>query len=281
LNTDIRLDVTFPDHPKTIALVAILGEKAVRPLLRLWTRAAGTHIKGDLTGLSDRQIELMAAWPGRSQVFVAALLQVRFLEGEPGARHLHDWMQRQTYAANSDYRTEKARRAAAAKWDKIRSTERDATSTAQSNAPSNAPAPAPSPAHSSNNPSPTPSREREGKFFRPRLRRGPKSADEILGLNFARPPDPSPPLPPRDRRPDECLVSWNAYQQGQDHDAMDRKAQDSGMTGFTLHGPASEDGYCEKCRSRGMAPKRAALPVLLPDPGGPVLVTAPANGEPS
>lgn len=150
MNTDIRLDVTFVDHPKTIRLVAAIGERAIRCLLRLWTRAAASHPSGDLTGLTDREIALMASWPGKPPLFVQALIEIGFLDGDPGARQLHGWSERQPYASHSPERSAAAKKAADARWNARRNTDRMRSALPKGNAP--APFPSPSPTDPPPNP---------------------------------------------------------------------------------------------------------------------------------
>ena len=51
---------------------------------------------GDLTGLSDEDIEIAAMWTDRSGAagaFADGLRRVGFLDGEPGESRMHDWTQ--------------------------------------------------------------------------------------------------------------------------------------------------------------------------------------------
>jgi hypothetical protein len=102
---DIRLFVGFPDHPKTIKLVRRAGEGAVRCLLRLWLYVREHHpTTGRLAGMEDEDIEIAAGWTGDLGVFVDALRQCRFLDGN----ELHGWEERQWYAVNEEVRSDKA-----------------------------------------------------------------------------------------------------------------------------------------------------------------------------
>lgn len=152
---DIRLKTDFPDHDKTDDLVGLIGECAVRCLLRLWCWAAENRPKGLLYDKSDLEIERKARWNGPPNAFVAACLRVRFMvrTGE-GILLLHDWDEHQIWIIHAPERKAKARLAAEERWKKQLSL--DATSIAHSIttgiaqsefsiARGNAPSPSPSP----------------------------------------------------------------------------------------------------------------------------------------
>lgn len=118
---DLRLDVGFPTHPKTIDLIGELGLAAAWGLLKLWCHCRQYRPDGDLTGKSDTYIEGAAGWPiERRGEFVAALIAVRYLDGEPGARVLHDWTDHQRWALGSGERQRNSRIAALIKHGRTR-----------------------------------------------------------------------------------------------------------------------------------------------------------------
>jgi hypothetical protein len=106
---DARLSTGLPGHPKTKKLIRRLGAGAGWSLvcLILWARA--NRADGDLSGMTDEDIELAADWTGELDAFVAALAAVGFLDGDAGARQLHDWAEHQPWSTGSDLRSAKAR----------------------------------------------------------------------------------------------------------------------------------------------------------------------------
>lgn len=109
---DIRLNCTLPSHPKTQKLIRRLGEAAAWNLVVLLTWAGQNRRDGDLDRLTDEDIEIAAAWRGAAGAFVAALVDVGFLDGGAGARELHDWCEHQPWQTGSKARSDKARWAA-------------------------------------------------------------------------------------------------------------------------------------------------------------------------
>lgn len=111
---DIRLVCGFSDHPKTIKLVRRCGEKSFRCLIRLWCWARDNKPDGKLAGMPDEDIEIAAGWDGEPGQFIQTLRDVLFLDGSD----LHDWEKHQGWACGQTQRSEHARKAAKAKWDK-------------------------------------------------------------------------------------------------------------------------------------------------------------------
>lgn len=157
---DARIQTTLPAHPKTKRLLRALGGEGGWYLVRLFLWAAENRSDGDLTGISDEDIELAIDWPGAPRTFVDALHACGFVEGPEGARGIHDWADHNGWACGA------AMRAAKARWNAIKRhhgeaaadrqvPEYRATSSATSNAPSNRPAL--QLIASSNAPSPSPS----------------------------------------------------------------------------------------------------------------------------
>lgn len=107
--TDARIAVGLPKHPKTKKLIKRLGHGAAWNLVCLILWAASDRSDGDLSGMSDEDIELAADWSGEEGAFVAALSEVRFLDGEEGSYVLHDWHEHNPWAAGADMRSEKAK----------------------------------------------------------------------------------------------------------------------------------------------------------------------------
>ena len=161
---DARIQTTLPAHPKTKRLLRALGADGGWYLVRLFLWAAENRSDGDLTGITDEDIELAIDWPREPRTFVAALVACGFVEGDEGERSIHDWADHNGWANGAGMRAAKAR------WNAIKrhhgEAEADhqvpeyrAASNASSNAgstrpalrliaSSNAPSPSPSPSPS-------------------------------------------------------------------------------------------------------------------------------------
>lgn len=139
----INLDLDYFDHPKTMALVAILGADADVLPIRLWNFCGRFHTAtGDVLGSTAGQvIERRIGWRGAAGECVKALVQTGFLDTIPGGYRVHDWLEHSGHLAA--YK-ERAKAAAIARWDKARAEKSarppNAPSIACSNAPSIAPA---------------------------------------------------------------------------------------------------------------------------------------------
>ncbi|MGH8421822.1 MAG: hypothetical protein ACRER3_05610, partial [Pseudomonas fluorescens] len=111
--TDARLSTSLPGHPKTKKLARRLG--AAGPLgciyLFLWT--AANRSDGDLSGMTDEDIELAVDWTGDDGAFVATMMDVGFLEGATCARRVHDWAEHNPWAAGAGDRSQRSKFAAA------------------------------------------------------------------------------------------------------------------------------------------------------------------------
>ncbi len=114
--TDIRLELSFRSHPKTKKLVRRLGSDGALSLVWLWMFAAESRPDGDLSGMDAEEISLAACWDGEPRQFVSTLVECRFLEGQDGAYSIHDWQEHQPWAAHAGERSERARKAAQARW---------------------------------------------------------------------------------------------------------------------------------------------------------------------
>ncbi|MGD0624266.1 MAG: hypothetical protein ABSB32_06045 [Thermodesulfobacteriota bacterium] len=141
MNKDIRLNIGFLDHPKTVKLEKRLDWPGVKGLLRLWFFCATNKPDGQLVGMDDDDIEIAAKWTGKTGAFIKTLSSIKWLDWNGKFYSIHDWAEHNEYVIHSKEREEKARRAAAARWEK----EKDAPSNAPSmpqvlpkDAPSNA-----------------------------------------------------------------------------------------------------------------------------------------------
>ncbi|GEM_PF-3165637 len=113
--TDARLSVGLATHPKTKKLVRRLGGDGAWRLVCLFLWCASHKPDGNLSGLSDEDIELAVDWAGGEGEFVATLCDVGFLDGEEFCRTIHDWEEHNPWVAGSEARSEKARWAALCK----------------------------------------------------------------------------------------------------------------------------------------------------------------------
>ncbi|WP_289241962.1 hypothetical protein [Delftia sp.] len=89
--TDARISAGLPGHPKTKKLIRRLDDGAAWKLVCLFLWAADNRSDGDLSGMTDEDIELAIDWDGEEGAFVRVLAEVRFLDGEEGQRRIHDW----------------------------------------------------------------------------------------------------------------------------------------------------------------------------------------------
>lgn len=112
---DARISTGLPGHPKTKKLVRRLGAEGPLGCIYLFLWTAANRSNGDLTGMTDEDIELAIDWAGDEGAFVAAMAEVGFLEGEPDARRIHDWAEHNPWAAGAEARSEKSRWAALCK----------------------------------------------------------------------------------------------------------------------------------------------------------------------
>lgn len=118
MTDDVRISVGLRRHRKTKRLKKLLGADGCWALVCLFLWAGEDRWTGDLSGLTDDDIETEADWDGEPGAFVTALVDVGFLIGEAGSRAIKDWQEHNPYAATKGQRIEKGKRAAAARWSK-------------------------------------------------------------------------------------------------------------------------------------------------------------------
>jgi len=109
LNTDIRLNIEFWDHPKTVKLERRLGIKAIKSLQLLWFWVAKNCPSGDLSHLDNEDIEIAARWDGEQGAFATAICELRWIDVDENGRRLHEWGIHNPWAAEADIRSQKAR----------------------------------------------------------------------------------------------------------------------------------------------------------------------------
>jgi hypothetical protein len=109
---DARIATALPQHPKTKKLFRRLGAAGPLGCIYLFLWAAANRSDGDLSGMTDEDIELAVDWNGDAGAFVSAMSEVGFLDGPESQRFIHDWEEHNPWAAGSKSRSEKARWAA-------------------------------------------------------------------------------------------------------------------------------------------------------------------------
>lgn len=118
MNTDIRLKTTFSSHAKVKRLRRTLGSDAVLSLLFLWLYAAENRPHGELRGMDEIDIAEASQWAGDPKMFTDALQSINFLDKKRGLFSLHNWESHNAWAVGAPSRSEKAKKAAKAKWSK-------------------------------------------------------------------------------------------------------------------------------------------------------------------
>ena len=121
MNSDIRLPVTFRDHPKKErlkrALKLRLGPADI--LTNFWITVSQNRPEGVLTGWDDTDIAIAAKWDRDPSELVKALIDCKLLDVlEDGTYKVHDWEEHQVWACGARARKEAAQKAAKAKWEK-------------------------------------------------------------------------------------------------------------------------------------------------------------------
>lgn len=111
--TDIRLDVEFFNHPKTVKLRHRLGVEAIISLQKLWMWAAKNRPEGTLANLDIEDIEIAGEWEGKPGAFHSTLVTLRWLDvtEEDGREiyRLHDWADHNEWVADAVNRGDRAR----------------------------------------------------------------------------------------------------------------------------------------------------------------------------
>ena len=107
--TDARISTALPSHPKFKKLCRTLGNEGGLALFKLILWAAQNRSDGDFAGMTDDDIELSVDWSGEPGKLVAILVDVRFVDGGPGERRMHDWQDHNPWAAGADDRAAKGR----------------------------------------------------------------------------------------------------------------------------------------------------------------------------
>jgi len=116
---DLRLYADFFEHPKTQLLKQRLGCEGILALQRLWCAAVNNWRDGNLAGKSDEFLEMAAGWTGAAGALTTGLREAGFLDGQEFNSRLHNWAERQPWAAARGERIRNSREAAHSKWSKL------------------------------------------------------------------------------------------------------------------------------------------------------------------
>ena len=117
---DVRIATGLRHHRKTKRLRRALGAEGCWSLVCLFLWAGEQRWSGDLSGLTDDDIEDEADWRGEPGALVAALIELRFLTGSSGHRKIHEWEEHNPYAAAKGARIAKGKAAVNARWERER-----------------------------------------------------------------------------------------------------------------------------------------------------------------
>lgn len=112
----LNLDPNYPEHPKTIKLIAWLGELGDAIPIRLWAYCARIHPKdGHMKGYSEDAVETVIRWRGEQKKAVNGLIAAGFIRKTKSGFICTDWRQHQGHLEAFSRR---GRAAAKARWNK-------------------------------------------------------------------------------------------------------------------------------------------------------------------
>ena len=131
----IQLQIGFTDSRKTRRLIRAFDYVGVIYILRLWEHTAKFRPEGTLDDYSPEDIADAVAYPGDPESFANTLVDLGFLDRKKGVYSVHNWARRQPWISQQFNRSEKAKNAAFARWEKEKENRGvNATSNAHSNA---------------------------------------------------------------------------------------------------------------------------------------------------
>lgn len=109
MNIYYRVKIGFFNELKTKKLKRRLGIESVIAILKLWGYAAEFRPDGNLSGMTDEDIELSVGWDD-ARPLMPTLAALGFVDGSNGEYRLHDWaeqqpeaMRRHRYLASGGY----------------------------------------------------------------------------------------------------------------------------------------------------------------------------------
>lgn len=110
MNQDVRINVDFFSHHKTLRLKRKLGHEGIVSLLSLFCYTGKTRADGTLQGMDAEDIAAASNWAGEPQEYVSTLCEIGFLERcEEGVYSIHDWQDHNQWASNANDRSDSAR----------------------------------------------------------------------------------------------------------------------------------------------------------------------------
>jgi len=115
MTKDARISTALPGHPKTKKLLKRLGHAGPLACVYLFIWAAANRSDGDLSGMSNEDIELSVDWTGDDGAFVQAMMDVGFLDGQENELVIHDWKEHNPWAAGAKDRSDSSKWAALCK----------------------------------------------------------------------------------------------------------------------------------------------------------------------
>ena len=118
MNSDIRLSIGWNKNPKIVKLERKLGPSGVLSLLKLWTFTAQHRPDGILSGMDNDDVAIAADFPGETGSFIAVLEDLRLLDRAGNDWVIHDWKDNNPWASGFKARSEKAKKAIQARWDR-------------------------------------------------------------------------------------------------------------------------------------------------------------------
>ena len=113
---DIRLSLSFRESRKKKKLQNRLGPEGVLAIIELWIGVASSKPSGVLTGWDEDDIALEGNYLGNSREFVQCLLELKLLDNDNGVFKIHNWVKNQPWVADSENRSEMARRKVLFRW---------------------------------------------------------------------------------------------------------------------------------------------------------------------
>jgi hypothetical protein len=126
MNGDIRISTDFFENPKIKRLQSDMetqlgqgyGATSVLSLIQLWTWVGKNRPNGILKNMDTTDIELSAGWEGPPGTFVDICLRRKLIDKLSKGYKIHDWEENQPWVYHAKERSEKARKAVKARWDK-------------------------------------------------------------------------------------------------------------------------------------------------------------------
>lgn len=114
----LNVDLNYFDHPKTLQLIAILGNGAAELPLRLWAYAGKFHAKsGALGRRTVAEVESIMRWWGEPGLAVRGLQRTGFLARTRDGFVIHAWKEHQGHIQALKERNKKA---AVNRWRNLR-----------------------------------------------------------------------------------------------------------------------------------------------------------------